>query len=80
VLLPTVPILPPPLDAQEAEVSGRRSPVRELLLRNTRPLNVTGHPAVSIPLAGAELPVGLQVIAADDGLALALADWLAARV
>ena len=80
VLLPTVPILPPPLDAREAEVSGRRSPVRELLLRNTRPLNVTGPPAVSIPLSGAELPVGLQVIAADDGLALALAEWLAARL
>jgi len=80
VLLPTVPILAPPLDAQEAEVSGRRSTVRELLLRNTRPLNVTGHPAVSIPVQGAKLPVGLQVIARDDALVLALAEWLAARL
>jgi aspartyl-tRNA(Asn)/glutamyl-tRNA(Gln) amidotransferase subunit A len=80
LLLPTVPVLAPALDAHEAEVSGGRSTVRDLLLRNTRPLNLTGHPAVSIPVTGAELPVGLQVIAGDDGRALALAEWLAARL
>ncbi|HEU5474629.1 MAG TPA: amidase [Actinophytocola sp.] len=77
VLLPTVPILAPPLDATEASVSGGRRPVRDLLLRNNRPLNVTPFPALSVPLPGSGgLPVGLQLIATGDRAAFAVAEWV----
>jgi aspartyl-tRNA(Asn)/glutamyl-tRNA(Gln) amidotransferase subunit A len=69
LLLPTVPIVAPPLNAAD---------VREPLLRYTRPPNVTGHPAISVPLATRGLPVGLQVIAADNGTAFAAAEWVTA--
>jgi Asp-tRNA(Asn)/Glu-tRNA(Gln) amidotransferase A subunit family amidase len=33
------------------------------ILRNTLPFNAAGAPAISIPIAGTALPVGLQLIA-----------------
>jgi aspartyl-tRNA(Asn)/glutamyl-tRNA(Gln) amidotransferase subunit A len=79
VVLPTVPVLAPPLDAVDAEVAGGVRPVRDLLLRNNRPLNVTGYPALSVPIPSASrLPVGLQVIAADQRKAFAVAEWITA--
>lgn len=70
VLLPTSRVLAPDLDADEIEV-------RDLLLGNTRPASLTGHPAISIPLPSAgTLPVGVQVVAADDRLAFAVAAWV----
>ncbi|HEV2783479.1 MAG TPA: amidase [Actinophytocola sp.] len=76
VVFPTVPIVAPPLDATEAVVASGRAPVRDLLLRNNRPLNVTDYPALSIPLPSPGLPVGLQLIAADDPAAFAAAAWV----
>ncbi|WP_232667342.1 amidase [Pseudonocardia sp. TRM90224] len=72
VLLPTVPVPAPPLDATHAGCV----PVREALLSNTRPANVTGHPAISLPLPTPGPPVGLQVIAHDDRRAFRTAGWI----
>ncbi|MDQ3715697.1 MAG: amidase [Actinomycetota bacterium] len=70
VILPTVPIVAPGLHEDEIQI-------RDLLLRNTRPASLTGHTAISIPLpTGGGLPVGLQVIAADNRRAFQVARWI----
>lgn len=70
VLMPTTPIVAPSLT--ENEIS-----VRDLLLRNTRFANLTGHPAISLPIPSeGGLPVGLQVVAVDDRRAFMVARWL----
>ena len=64
LVLPTLPIVAPPLGAATVEVGSAREPVRNVMLRLTQLFNVTGHPAVSIP-AGAsssELPCGVQLV------------------
>jgi len=61
----------PGLDESELQL-------RDLLLRNTRPASLTGHAAISIPIPtqGGGLPVGVQVIAADDHRAFMVAQWI----
>jgi aspartyl-tRNA(Asn)/glutamyl-tRNA(Gln) amidotransferase subunit A len=67
VLLPTVPITAPLLDAAD---------VRPRLMQNTRLANITGFPAFTLPLQTAGLPVGLQLIARDNQKAGAVAAWI----
>jgi aspartyl-tRNA(Asn)/glutamyl-tRNA(Gln) amidotransferase subunit A len=65
LLTPTVPVLPPKIDDLLAEMDKLRH--RELImLRNTRPFNVLGIPAINIPwdLSSEGLPVGVQLAAA----------------
>lgn len=66
LLLPTLPIVAPPLGSESLEVGGRALPTRALMLRLTQLFDITGHPAVSIPAAagsaGNDLPVGLQLV------------------
>ncbi|MFI6278700.1 amidase [Streptomyces sp. NPDC050988] len=77
IVLPTVPVVAPPLEAKDVGEAGQRLPVREVLLRNTRPANLTGHPALSLPVpAASRLPVGLQLIAAENAHAFAVAEWV----
>ncbi len=76
VLTPTSPILPPLLE----QFAGPEARTLELkMLRNTRPFNVLGWPAVSLPCAPM---VGVQVSAAwgADWLALASARQLEAAL
>ncbi|MXZ71506.1 MAG: amidase [Acidobacteria bacterium] len=78
LLLPTLPILPPPIGAETVELDGRDEPVRPLMLRLTQLFDVTGHPAISIPCGDAGgVPVGLQLVGrrgeTDRLLALAAA-------
>ena len=61
ILTPTTPV--PPITIDEALRMNVPPPPGELWLRNTRPFNVYGLPAVSIPcgFTQAGLPIGLQI-------------------
>lgn len=71
VLLPTIPVVAPLLDATDARPS---------LMRHVRLPNITGHPAISIPLKTTGLPVGLQLIARDNQKAGAVAAWIESQL
>jgi amidase len=62
LVLPTLPIVPPRL----GETADARAVLR--LTAFVRPFNVSGHPALSIPIATeANLPAGLQVVGRRGG-------------
>jgi len=65
LLTPTVPV-PPPSVAELKENPDKLRPTELLMLRNTRPFNVWGIPAISIPcgLTSTGLPIGLQLAGA----------------
>jgi aspartyl-tRNA(Asn)/glutamyl-tRNA(Gln) amidotransferase subunit A len=69
LVLPTLPIAAPPLGATTVMVGDRPEPVRALTLRLTQLFDVTGHPAISIPVGDAEpgLPAGLQLVGRRGG-------------
>jgi aspartyl-tRNA(Asn)/glutamyl-tRNA(Gln) amidotransferase subunit A len=60
---PTTPV-PPPAIAQLKEDPDQLRPTEILLLRNTRPVNVWGLPAISVPCGFTRggLPIGLQIV------------------
>lgn len=64
LLTPTTPIPAPALEARQVTVDGLTEDVRWWLVRCTRPINVTGHPALSVPcgLTSGGLPIGLQLV------------------
>ncbi len=72
VIAPTTGITAPPFDAVT------RPGVGPALLRVTRLDDLTGRPALSLPLPGpaGRLPVGLHVTGHTDGELLATAGWL----
>jgi aspartyl-tRNA(Asn)/glutamyl-tRNA(Gln) amidotransferase subunit A len=76
LLLPSTPVPAPPLTATEVTVEGVREEVRAALTRCTRPINLTGHPALSVPcgLTTAGLPMSLQLVGRhfDEGTLLRL--------
>jgi aspartyl-tRNA(Asn)/glutamyl-tRNA(Gln) amidotransferase subunit A len=65
LLTPTVPI-PPPVIADLREHPEDLRPQELIMLRNTRPFNVWGIPAISVPCGFTKdgLPIGLQLAAA----------------
>ena len=68
LLSPTVPI-PAPQVSKLQENPKELRPTEILLLRNTRPFNVWGLPAISIPCGFTKsgLPVGLQIAGPPNG-------------
>lgn len=76
LLTPTVPI-PPPSIAELKQNLDLLRPAELMMLRNTRPFNVWGIPAISVPcgFTSEGLPIGLQLAGApwepDKGLHLA---------
>ena len=78
IVTPTVPMLPPTFAELEANPAELR-PRELLMLRNTRPFNVLGTPAISLPCGEpGELPVGIQITGrpGEDALVLAVAEAL----
>lgn len=74
VLTPTVLTTAPPIDAVTTPTGARA--VRAQLLTNTRLANLTGHPAITVPLPTTGLPIGLQVIAFNNDRAATTAHWI----
>ena len=64
LVLPTLPIPAPPIGASTVDVAGTPQPVRSMMLRMTQLFNLTGHPAISLPMGetAAGLPCGLQLV------------------
>jgi aspartyl-tRNA(Asn)/glutamyl-tRNA(Gln) amidotransferase subunit A len=73
LVTPTTPI-PAPVLAELKQNPDLLRPREILLLRNTRPVNVWGLPAISIPcgFTNAGLPIGLQIIGPHWGEATVL--------
>jgi aspartyl-tRNA(Asn)/glutamyl-tRNA(Gln) amidotransferase subunit A len=67
IVLPTLPIVAPLLGATDViiapESGGEQTSVRAATLQQTQPFNMTGHPAISLPIESRGLPVGLQLVA-----------------
>ncbi|HXF14846.1 MAG TPA: amidase [Terriglobales bacterium] len=68
LITPAMPVLTPRIAELSNDVSKLR-PTEILLLRNTRPVNAWGLPAISIPCGtdSRGLPIGLQIIGSPRG-------------
>lgn len=66
LVTPTTPITAPVLGNSQIEIAGSQEPVGNALSRFTCLLNLTGHPALSVPIGRDRdgLPIGLQLIGA----------------
>jgi Asp-tRNA(Asn)/Glu-tRNA(Gln) amidotransferase A subunit family amidase len=75
LLLPTLPILAPRFGQDEVPVGNLRVPVRSAMLRNTQLFNMTGHPAISLPMRMPDgtLPAGAQLVGRLDHTSTLLA-------
>ena len=78
LIAPTLPVAAPPVGARDVDIDGRAHPMRASLIRYTRPFNVSGHPAASVPcgFTAEGLPIGMQVIGRsfDEATVLRVAD------
>jgi aspartyl-tRNA(Asn)/glutamyl-tRNA(Gln) amidotransferase subunit A len=85
LVLPTLPMTAPRLGADTIVIDpADPTPlaVRGAMLKHTQQFNLTGHPAISLPLDTTGLPVGLQLVgpAGDTARLLSLAAALEPRI
>ena len=80
MVMPTTPV-PAPRISDLISNPALLRPAELLLLRNTRPVNVWGLPAISVPcgFTPAGLPIGLQIIGGHGGEAKVLTGGLCVR-
>ena len=74
--LPAMAVSAPALGTAQFDFGGRSEPVRAVLLRLTQLFNITGHPAISIPIppvAAPHLPVGFQLVGRRNQTSVVLA-------
>ncbi len=64
LILPTLPIPAPPVGAASIDVGGTKEPLRAVMLRLTQTFNLTGHPAISLPMGvtSSGLPCGFPMV------------------
>lgn len=64
IVSPTVPVTAFPIGISELRVSDQDLNVVSLLTQYTRPFNLNGFPAISVPcgFSGDNLPIGLQLV------------------
>ena len=62
LILPALPILAPVSGQQTITIGGQEVPVRAAMLKHTQLFNMTGHPAITLPVETEGLPVGLQIV------------------
>ena len=63
LVLPTLPIVAPVHGAADVTMdNGETLTVRAAMLRLTQLFNMTGHPAITLPVPTSGLPVGLQLV------------------
>ena len=64
LVTPTLPVVPPRIAEKELKIGRRKEPVRSILLRFTRPGNLTGLPAISLPCGFTpdRIPIGMQIL------------------
>jgi aspartyl-tRNA(Asn)/glutamyl-tRNA(Gln) amidotransferase subunit A len=69
LMLPALAIPAPPIGAASVEVDGAQEPVRAIMLRLTQLFNITGHPAIALPMGRGRdgLPRGLQLVGHRGG-------------
>jgi aspartyl-tRNA(Asn)/glutamyl-tRNA(Gln) amidotransferase subunit A len=68
IICPAVPIVAPRFEEALGDAT-----LPSVLVRYTRLANITGMPALSLPVPGVDLPVGLQVLGRRDEQVLAIA-------
>ena len=77
LVVPTTPISAPLIGEETTAICGTNHPTRALLLRNNRPANLGGLPAISAPCGTSPdgLPIGLQLIGCvtDESILLRIA-------
>jgi aspartyl-tRNA(Asn)/glutamyl-tRNA(Gln) amidotransferase subunit A len=78
LLAPTTPMAATAVGQHEVRIGGGTFLVRPSLIRYTRPFNLTGHPAASVPcgFTAESLPMGLQIVGRpfDEATVLRVAD------
>jgi len=74
LVLPTVPVLAPPLGARDADIGGGWTSPRDALLAHNALWGALGLPAISVPIPNpGGLPVGVQLVGRPGGDAELLA-------
>lgn len=73
LIAPTLPVMAPNIGDSEADLNGSKVDLIDNFIRFTGPSNLTGLPAMSVPVGfNGDLPVGLQIVgrAFDEGTVL----------